>query len=88
MERQAKLEQQIMSDEETMIDGYCEIKLSNGRYYNIVFVTSEKYDSEFVQIQHLRSRDSEKSSKSFNINKKNVGILGEGLIAFANANNL
>ena len=81
-------DQQIITSDEDMIDGYCKIKLSMGRFYNIVFVTSEKYDDEFVQIQHLRSRDSERPSKSFNLNKKNVRILGEGLLAFASANNL
>lgn len=78
----------ILSDEETMSDGYCEISLSMGRHYNIVLNTSNKYGTEFVQIRHLRSRDSTKPSKTFNVNKKNVRILGEGLIKFADANNL
>ena len=81
-------EQNIISDEETMIDGYCEIRLGKGRHFNIMLTTSEKYGNEFVQIQHLRSRDAEIPSKRFNVNKKNVRILGQGLIAFANANSL
>jgi len=82
------MSQQIITDEETTVDGYCEVRLGKGRYFNIVLTTSDKYDTEFVQIQHLRSRDSKTVSKRFNVNMKNVRILGQGLIAFADANNL
>jgi len=83
------MSQQIITDEETMVDGYCEIELGAGSwFYNIVFATSDKYDTEFVQIQHLRSRNAEIPMKRFNVNKNNVRILGQGLIAFADANGL
>lgn len=80
-------ERQIISDKEDMVDGVCEIKLSVGWYYNIVLKLT-KHDVEVVQIQHLRTRNAEFPFKVFNVNKQNVRILGEGLVAFADANNL